>query len=67
MPFKKGKIPKGAKPFKKGELIHEFVDKIVKEDFLQLAQREFDLMSVVLASDEARNLKTELNIEYFPC
>jgi predicted dehydrogenase len=55
------------KPHKKGELIHEFVEKILKKDVQGLAHREFDLMSVVLAVDEAINYEKPLNIEYLTC
>lgn len=59
-------IKKAPKPHKKSELINEFVDLILKKNFRCLAQREFDLMSVVLAADEAINNKP-LTIEYLKC
>lgn len=60
-------IKKAAKPYKKSELIDEFVDRILKKDFKCLAQREFDLMSVVLAADEAIGDDKPLTIGYLKC
>ncbi len=60
-------IKKAPKPNKKAELIDEFVGQIIKNNFQYLAQREFDLMSVVLAADEAINYDKPLNIEYLKC
>jgi predicted dehydrogenase len=60
-------IKKASKPNKKSELIDEFVDLILKKNFKCLAQREFDLMSVVLATDEAIGNDKPLTIEYLKC
>jgi predicted dehydrogenase len=60
-------IKKASKPNKKSELINEFVDLILKKNFKCLAQREFDLMSVVLAADEAIDKDKPLTIEYLKC
>lgn len=60
-------IKKAPKPNKKSELINEFVDLILKKNFKCLAQREFDLMSVVLATDEAISNDKPLTIEYLKC
>lgn len=57
-------IEHAPKPYKKAELIHEFVGEILKDDFYHLAKREFDLMSVVLSADEAINQDKPLKIEY---
>lgn len=57
-------LHKAPKPPKKGELIHEWVNKIRQKDFRAMAQREFDLMSVVLTADEALHCEGPLKIEY---
>jgi predicted dehydrogenase len=54
-----------AKPENKAELLHDFVQAISDNNFAHLAEREFDLMSVVLAADEA--LDKTIEIEYIKC
>lgn len=51
----------------KGRLIHDLVDSILKNEHTNFARREFDLMSVVLASDESLSRFEPLKIEYLTC
>lgn len=60
-------IEKSPKPNTKGELIHKFVDLIIKKDFYNQAQMEFNLMSVVLAAEESIHSNQPLKIEYILC
>lgn len=53
---------KNPKPTSKGGLIHRFVDHIRNQDLQSSAEREFDLMSVVLATDLSN--EKQLNINY---
>lgn len=53
------------KPENKAELFHDFIQAIVDNDFEYLAEREFELMSVVLAADAA--LDKPIEIEYIKC
>ena len=53
------------KPDNKAELFHDFVQAIANNNFEHLAEKEFDLMSVVLAADEA--LEKTIGIEYIKC
>jgi len=55
-------LSQAPKPEKKTLLLNQFVEDIVYRKQQNLAQREFDLMSVVLAADKAIN--KHLNIEY---
>lgn len=59
-------IPKKAKPEKKGLLIHEFVQNI-KDGNFSSAQKEFDLMSVVIASDKALKDEQKIEVKYLEC
>jgi predicted dehydrogenase len=55
------------KPSQKGILLHDFVNRILQnqEDFY--TKKEFDLMSVLLTSDESLNSSQPLKIEYLAC
>lgn len=57
-------IQDAPKPKEKGLLINELVQAIKMQNMNHLAQREFDLMSTVLAADEALINHTQLDIEY---
>jgi predicted dehydrogenase len=57
-------IQRAPKPANKGELINEFVEALKSNNLQSLAQREFDLMSVVLSADDAINDSKPLKIEY---
>lgn len=60
-------LQQATKPVNKGLLFHEFVHHLLQNNFINLAQREFDLMSVVLAADEAVHHDGPLKIEYLKC
>ena len=51
------------KPSKKGLLINNFVDTILENKPVPMA-KEFDLMSVVLASDQSLKARKETEIKY---
>ncbi len=59
-------VSKKAKPEKKGLLIHDFVQNIKENDFSS-AQKEFDLMSVVLAANKALNNECKTEVKYLEC
>ena len=52
------------KPSKKGLLINNFVDTILENKPVPMAKKEFDLMSVVLASDQSLKTRKETEIKY---
>lgn len=58
-PVKEAPLPVG-----KGVLIPDFIERIIKKDVKEAAHQEFDLMSAVLAADEALNSKEAMRIEY---
>ena len=53
-----------AKPSKKGLLINDLVETIRENNPVPQAKREFDLMSVVLASDQSLKTNKETEIRY---
>jgi predicted dehydrogenase len=57
-------IELAPKPTHKGVLLREFLEDIDNQTHNCYAQREFDLMSVVLAADESLSKKIKLKIEY---
>lgn len=59
-------ILKKAKPEKKGLLIHDFVQNI-KENNFSSAQKEFDLMSVVIAANKALENQHKTEVNYLEC
>lgn len=58
-------LDKAPKPLQKAQLFHSLIESIQKGGGMELASREFDLMSVVLASDSAIGKYKE--IEYLTC
>jgi len=62
-------LPYAPKPpaNQKGALVHNLVDNIMQGKSSANTQREFDLMSVVLAADESMSYVKPLTIEYFTC
>ena len=59
-------VSKKAKPEKKGLLIHDFVQNIKENDFSS-AQKEFDLMSVVIAANKALENQHKTEVNYLEC
>lgn len=57
-------IDAAPKPAHKGVLIPDFISDILAGDVRARGQREFDLMSVVLAADAALSYNQPLEIEY---
>lgn len=57
-------IQLATNPVSKGALIPDFIESILQNSFHHYAQREFELMSVVLAADEALNYNEPLTVEY---
>jgi len=60
-------IDAAPKPAQKGVLIPDFITDILAGDVRKRGQREFDLMSVVLAADAALSYNQPLEIEYLSC
>lgn len=58
------RIDYAPKPQHKGILIHDFVNAIMQDQVKELGEREFDLMSVVLAADKSLSSQSSLTIEY---
>ncbi len=59
-------VSKKAKPSKKGLLINNFVEDIKKNNFSS-AQKEFDLMSVVIAANKAFEDQNKIKVNYLKC
>lgn len=57
-------LPHKPKPEKKGLLIHHFIDMITHNNLKEPAQREFDLMSIVLGADQALTAQKPVIISY---
>jgi predicted dehydrogenase len=57
-------IDKNPLPAHKGVLIPSFLDSIQHNTFHQAARQEFDLVSVLAATDRARQVKETLKIQY---
>lgn len=60
-------IDMAAKPTQKGLLIPDFITDILAKNVKKRGQREFDLMSVVLAADAALSYNQPLEVEYLSC
>jgi predicted dehydrogenase len=58
------KVDKIPLPVNKGVLIAEFIESIDTDTIVTSAYREFDLMSVVLAADEAQDRNKNIAVEY---
>ena len=61
------KLSYPAKPQKKGLLIHNFIDDILNGNWSGTAQKEFNLMSSVLAADKSMETGVETEVKYLQC
>lgn len=61
------KINFASRPEHKGILLPEFIEHIFANETSHLAQKEFDLMCIVLATDQALSHHEPLKIEYLTC
>lgn len=52
-----------AKPINKGMLVHKFIQEIEDKNFVS-SQREFDLMSIVIASEKALQCDGKVEVKY---
>lgn len=60
-------LSQAPKPEKKAELINDLLSAISSHKTIELAQQEFDLMAIVLATDESLHTNSPKDIRYLQC